>query len=333
MSQHMKSNQAKDDSQWHRPAGEVAYRLIRKLEKRMRQARRVWLEQIKSTDADSARDNEALHDFRVEIRRLRVWLHHAHDLVQIHPPARRQLNRWSKNSNINRDHEVMLDLLRRASQEHGLNLPFNNLFYRNKDLVRLVSKKSLALKPKVSKSRASSQAHKAQPGDEISTGQMSFSNWIAERLSMALAKSLTLFSQKDDKSLHKLRITIKQIRYLLEPISDCGCVGIKSALPLLKQIQTQLGDIHDLVVLRERLPDLLGGQLSNLLSIRLQQEGSLTRGIQQDFTSVRKEFTLYLHWQSSRYDEAREDWLESSERIRTQLATTMNSLIQEISML
>jgi len=59
-------------------------------------------------------------------------------------------------------------------------------------------------------------------------------------------------SDASARQLHKCRINIKQIRYLLAPCRECDkCC--KRSLQDLKQVQDQLGDYHDLCVFTEML--------------------------------------------------------------------------------
>ncbi len=305
--------------QLHKPADQVACLIVLDIRKDMQKARRIWLNQIENPNENVQQDSEALHDLRVEIRRLRVWLLQAHYQIRTKSKAREQLKQWSHDSNTGRDLEVMLGLLQQANAEIDLSLPDialpeNALIRENKKLEALISQHVLALKPRPRAER-----------DKQST----FATWLADRLSNELEKTLPLLKE-DIETLHKARIHIKHMRYLIEPIASCGLDTAQTALTQLKEMQTRLGNLHDLFVLRQRLPGLLCGQLSEILSHRLQQAGIPMRGIQQDFTATRNQFTHCLRWQSTRYEAAMNDWHSTSTQTLTLLEGALNDLIKDL---
>jgi CHAD domain-containing protein len=299
----------------HQPAERSARRVVLNIRKNMLKARRIWLEHVSNTASD-CQNTEALHNLRVEMRRLRVWLHQTHGLIRTRSQARQQLKQWAQGSNTGRDLEVMLGLLQHASIEIDSESPAISLTLENKNLKELIAKQPSALKPKT---RTYTQSGK----------KISFAIWLAERLSSELEKTLS-FLKEDDETLHKARIHIKHMRYLIEPVSLSGLISAQPALIQLKMMQTRLGDMHDLFVLRQKLPSLLCGQLNDRLSNRLLQQGSLTRGIQQDFTTTRNQFTLYLRWQATRYDAAMKDWHSTSAQSCSRLENAVLDLIREL---
>ena len=301
--------------QLDQPADQIACLIIRDIRKNMRKSRRIWLTHV-SNPASDTQETEALHNFRVEMRRLRVWLQQARGLVRTRPKARQQLKQWAEGSNTGRDLEVMLSLLRQANSEINSKIPVIPLTQENKKLEELISNQPLALKPRTRMYKRKGK-------------QISFTTWLAEHLSSELEKTLPLFKE-DDETLHKARIHIKHMRYLIEPIASSGLIAAQPALTQLKVMQTRLGDLHDLFVLRQKLPGLLCGLLNEQLSNRLLQQGSLTRGIQQDFTTSRNQFTLYLRWQTTNYAEALKNWQATSTQTCTQLECALLELISEL---
>ncbi|MGE4356282.1 MAG: CHAD domain-containing protein [Halothiobacillus sp.] len=305
--------------QLHKPADQVACLIVRNLRKDMQKARRIWLNKTTKPNGDLQQNSEALHDLRVEIRRLRVWLQQSHDQIRTKPRAREQLKQWAHGSNTGRDLEVMFGLLQQANTEidpglADITLPERALIQENKKLEALISQHVLALKP----------------GTRVERNkQSSFATWLADRLSCELEKTLPLLKE-DTETLHKARIHIKHMRYLIEPITSCGLDTAQTALTQLKEMQTTLGDLHDLFVLRQKLPCLLCGQLNERLSHRLQQAGVPTRGIQQDFTAIRNQLTRYLHWQSTHYEAAMRGWHSSAPQTRAQMQNALNDLIKEL---
>jgi len=63
---------------------------------------------------------------------------------------------------------------------------------------------------------------------------------------------------------HKLRISIKHLRYTLETLQECGRLsGIESLLKCAKKVQDYLGEIHDLDVAMVRLKNLSFSNMKN----------------------------------------------------------------------
>lgn len=315
--------------QLHKPADHTACLIIQGIKKNMLNARQRWLNHALNTGDATHENSDALHDFRVEIRRLRVWLQQAKKLIGTQATARLQLKQWAKGSNAGRDLEVMLGLLQQANAENNLDLPGNSLMEEEKDLIRLISEPAFALKPKPrSRSRMQAQSNQCTP----------FSTWLADRLSNEREKTLPLLREKDE-TLHEARIHIKHMRYLIEPIALCDLKSTQSALNQLKALQTTLGDLHDLFVLREKLPSLLCGLLNKRLTVRLQQPGPSSasvsgvskRAIQQDFTAIRNQYTLYLGWQAKEYDHALESWHTMSEQTSARLEMVLDDVIRELN--
>lgn len=293
----------------------IACQVVRSLRKDLSKARHAWLEQSASGSSDT-QDAEALHNLRVEIRRLRVWLQQANTLVQTRSRSRQQLKRWAQGSNTGRDMEVMFGLLQQANPEIDFSSIDIFLNQENKSLKRLIAQKPLALKPK-----ARRKTQRSEP--------IIFADWLAARLQNELEKTRPLF-REDDETLHRARIHIKHMRYLIEPVVSCGLDSAHTALLHLKALQTRLGEMHDLFVLRQRLPGLMSQHLSDRLSNRLLGEGMQTRGIQQDFTSTRNELTLYLRWQTEQYAAAMSTWHETAAQTTADLDRALNAFINEL---
>ncbi|WP_290680884.1 CHAD domain-containing protein [Halothiobacillus sp. 15-55-196] len=130
--------------------------------------------------------------------------------------------------------------------------------------------------------------------------------------------------------MHRARIHIKHLRYLIEPIAAFGLDSTQPALTQLKSIQTKLGNLHDLFVLRQTLPNLLCDHLNERLSDLLKRPTIPAQRIQQAFNATRNQFTGYLRWQSTQYEAAVNDWHSSSQQTSCQMVNTLNSLIEEL---
>lgn len=266
------------------PAGTVAAEIVRLRQQAVRKAEKRLLA-LHATK--TAADPEALHDFRVEVRRLRVWLKATADLINTRKAERARLRTLAKATNPARDHEVMQDLLRRCAQapERAETAEIMlELLARHAPAKAEWSRDGLDpphLKPRKGK--------KPQP---------QFGVWLSEQL----AELLDTFDQQlaaGDEALHMARIQGKHLRYLIEPFGQIAAA--RDAVVALKEFQTDLGDIHDLVVLRQHLPLIAQWQLEERLPPVLAHHGKQTRPLQQAFGQARNHTTLLADWQWAEY--------------------------------
>jgi CHAD domain-containing protein/CYTH domain-containing protein len=197
-------------------------------------------------------DSEALHDFRVALRRLRSLLRVYRDLLGSAVPRRlvRRLRRLARITNASRDLEVKLNWLSRQRSE-----------LRPRDSVGL---RWLTARLTAQKEEADQQAH-----DRIATELpkleaalerrcASLPRRVADRTPLALVTQDLIrtletelrthldqvTSSEHQQEAHAARITGKRVRYLLETVSNV----IPHAAELVgrfKQLQDSLGEMHD----------------------------------------------------------------------------------------
>lgn len=106
-----------------------------------------------------------------------------------------------------------------------------------------------------------------------------------------LLKRIKRVSKKwDDRRAHTLRIRGKRLRYLLEPFAE-GQPQADRAVSKLKRLQDQLGDYHDLVVLRQRLKQLQqDSPLTHYKALKQARE-KLKQHQQELRRTIRKEYS------------------------------------------
>lgn len=94
--------------------------------------------------------------------------------------------------------------------------------------------------------------------DPFAPGSLRESAWtaLAPRAALALDPLPGLSTQEDALALHAVRIRVKQLRYALETLSPLCPGDSGSALARLRQLQTVLGEHHDLADLEAFLWDL-----------------------------------------------------------------------------
>ncbi len=205
-------------------------------------------------------DEEALHDFRVALRRLRSLLRAFRPLVEdtVSRKLRRRLRDLARLTGAARDAEVRMAWVRDAraklpaGQRAGVAWWAARLAAErdaaylklHEDAVREFDKLGPRLR------RALARPVTAAPQD-------TFGRAVGERLmaeATELERRLTLIHSIDDEvQAHGARIEVKRIRYLLEPLADDRAVA--AVLKPLREAQDLLGALHDVQTLGTVLGD------------------------------------------------------------------------------
>jgi CHAD domain-containing protein len=234
-------------------------------------------------------DPEALHDFRVGLRRLRscIKAYRAPLKGSVSKKVRRRLRELTLDTNANRDTEVQLAWLRRQAgklgpgETEGLAWLIGWLEGRQHD-ARVKVTANVA--ERFAKTAAGLRARLGTVKLPVRTGRaqarFSFGKVTGELVSShveQLGESLQAVSNADQKTeAHSARIAAKRLRYLLEPLSR-RVQGAKSLVGRLKQLQDVLGDLHDMQVLGEEIGssqaalskvDSLSNAMPGLLSLQ-----------------------------------------------------------------
>jgi CHAD domain-containing protein len=220
------------------PAGTVVRHLARQL-----------LEEAQAAAARlDGNDPEALHDFRVAVRRLRTLLRAWEETAQVPPKTTRRLRKLARATNEARDLEVALENLRRradaadsaaaALTEH---LARRHALIRN-ETVDEVKKEWPALAARLHRALAANPAETA-PSFRQAASQLLAAEW--DGLQEVLD---ALRTRWEDDTAHRARLAGKRLRYLLEPLSAELPVA-KEAVATLKRFQDRFGLYHDLWVL------------------------------------------------------------------------------------
>lgn len=202
-------------------------------------------------------DPEALHDFRVAIRRLRSWLRAQGDALGDSAPKRAQkwLRRLARATNHSRDAEVLAAWLEGERTKLTSRQRVGAVWLLN----RLAQEKSAAdaeVMAEVARDfeRARELLEKRLPqyllrmhvhdGAQVA----SFAGAMAVKLRAQLAalrrRLEAVRAPHDIEAAHRARIVGKRLRYLLEPIVPHVIEG-RATLDRLKALQDALGDLHD----------------------------------------------------------------------------------------
>jgi CHAD domain-containing protein/CYTH domain-containing protein len=217
------------------------------------------------------KDDEALHDFRVALRRLRSWERAFRPWIKddVSKKLRRQLRDLARDTGASRDLEVHIAWLteqRRSMgrvQRVGLTWLMNTLQSRKSDadavLENDVQARFSKLSSRLERALSSYRETVRLREDGCVAPPPAFADALAPRVRDAsetlrehLARVQTI---ADDIDAHEARISAKRLRYLLEPVAK-AVPGAMEIIERLKSLQDTLGDLHDAQVFGEEIADL-----------------------------------------------------------------------------
>jgi CHAD domain-containing protein len=214
-------------------------------------------------------DTEALHDFRVGLRRLRSCTRAYRTELQgsVSKQMRRRLRKLTLATNAGRDAEVHLGWLRSQAEqlrpEHTQGLAwligrlegrkFETLDTASADVGRRFTKLAAKLRPRLGILRIEVRRGRGseRPSFRQVTGEL-----IRDHAA-ALGENLKAVRTAENMAeAHQTRIAAKRLRYLLEPLVR-RAAGIKGLTTQLKGLQDVLGNLHDMHVIAEEIASSL----------------------------------------------------------------------------
>ncbi|MCG8435759.1 MAG: CHAD domain-containing protein [Gammaproteobacteria bacterium] len=217
--------------------------------------------QIQSVNATLTRlhdasDVEALHDFRVELRRLRSWIRAYNEFLGVNSKSYKRIGRLAQVTNVARDAEVGLQYLN--SIKKGLQIA------EKRGLAWLALELESASRDGVERAQKEVTNNWHKIADQI-TAQLASAGVAAaktretfgEHAAKLLDQHITRLTQRinavnSDGEFHKVRIAGKRLRYLVEPLRK-DVPQVKQLVQVAKQMQDLLGELNDAQVLYERL--------------------------------------------------------------------------------
>jgi CHAD domain-containing protein len=219
---------------------------------------------------DDSADTEALHDFRVALRRLRSCLQAYGDSLDDSIPRKlaRRLKKLADATGAGRDTEVQIEWLREA----GKGLAAAHRPGHAWLLARLEKRKGEAyeeiaadvaddfagleaeLRRKLSVYRTEVRLDRDRPRRTLGAAAAELLHALAGELADHLAQ---VDSSGAETEAHKARIRAKRLRYLLEPFREEVPEAIE-VVQRIKGLQDLLGELHDAHVLEHELEDALG---------------------------------------------------------------------------
>jgi CHAD domain-containing protein len=237
--------------------------------------------------ADPA-DAEALHDFRVGLRRLRSCLRAYRDCLEESVPKKlaRRLRRLARSTGPGRDAEVQIEWLRsrrpHLSSYHraGLAWLLGRLEERMRDAYAKLAAEvdrdfvelEKELRARLSVYRTEVHLDAARP---LSTLGETTAGILRRQVAELEDHLAGIADAEDEREAHQARISAKRVRYLLEPLAE-EIPGASSIVKRFKVLQDLLGDLHDAHVLEleisEALDNAAAKRSRRLLEISLADE-------------------------------------------------------------
>ncbi len=225
-------------------------------------ARRLALAHLETACAARTRvaasaDPEALHDYRVALRRLRSCLRSYRPELRstVTRKSRRRLERLARATNQSRDLEVHLGWLaaEEATADDAERPGIEWLTARLEEGQRRERKAMLALDERLFPSlydRLSRQLQyypvtvrldELEEPPTTATVAVQHLERAARRLDGRLGR---IEGETGEREIHRARIAAKHLRYLLEPFAS-GLPGGDAVIERLKGLQDAFGDVHD----------------------------------------------------------------------------------------
>lgn len=217
-------------------------------------------------------DGEALHDFRVRIRKLRTFGRALKPLLGSGWPkgASGALKRIATATNAPRDREVEIERLKQERAHLGAAAARGAAAlggWLGAGLAEAYAAVEKAALPEFYALERDFR-RRLDGAEGAADGTSSFASELRSRLvehERELDERAKSVAEEDPyEAVHRVRIALKRLRYLLEPAQAAvgkRLVAVTAALAKLKELQDQLGDLNDLSVLTADVTRLAAGEL------------------------------------------------------------------------
>jgi len=232
----------------------------------------------------NAADDEAIHDLRVAIRRLRTLLKMARPLFgRWHSDAvRKAFAEVMKATGDLRDEEVLEETLDGLSVHPAFGLWLSARAARERKLRRAVVAR--IERGELDRARLMLKALLVFPFDPARNIDLSkFARRTVERARRVVEKGRDV-PPEDMLGLHALRISYKELRYSIELLAEALPLDSRSMLEPAVVFQKRLGEIHDVDVAHDVLrsaralpPDARDEALASLAKVREKRIGKYLR--------------------------------------------------------
>lgn len=221
-------------------------------------------------DADAAvqrlvanADSEALHDFRVALRRLRSLLRAHERLVADTVPVKlvKRIRDIARATGAGRDREVHLALLDRLVESlplrhRALLAAFRERIATGDDALSAVDAAvadwaRVAPKLRAALAEWTERRRVHDEHDRVALYGLVVADAVDDAAILVTKRLGRIQDARDDEGAHRARIAGKQLRYLLQPLAEGD--DAREAIRTLKSIQDALGAMHDAHTLLARV--------------------------------------------------------------------------------
>jgi len=220
---------------------------------------------------DDPNDRDALHDFRVALRRLRSWLRacrpHLRDTLR--SKTERRLEQIADVTGTSRDLEVHIawaKQARRGMSERGrpgaawLIRRLRDMKRDSDSALREVIDRHFA--KAIRQAENALEQYVARVADDGPRFGETAADLVARESAEFQAAMRQVASQGDRAEAHAARIATKRLRYALEGLASIG-VEVDSITDELKNLQDTLGELHDAQQFGSELATMMSALLAN----------------------------------------------------------------------
>lgn len=214
-------------------------------------------------------DTEALHDFRVGLRRLRSCLRSYRPYLEESLPKKllKRLKEVAASTGPGRDTEVQIEWLRgrsrHLSSHHRAGLAWllarleERMREANVEMSRRLSREFPKVEDGLRKRLSTYHAEIDLSGAAHRSTLAEFTAGILRQQAAELESHLArVDGPEDEHEAHEARISAKRLRYLLEPFTD-ELPEAAATVKKMKGLQDLLGELHDAHVLETELASSL----------------------------------------------------------------------------
>jgi CHAD domain-containing protein len=242
-------------------------------------------------DDSAPQDEQALHDFRVAVRRLRSWLRAWESWLgdSLSRKTMRRLRKIARVTGPARDAEVHLAWLAeqrralRGRQRVGLSWMIDMLTSKQTAAIANAVHAAHRFGPVHDKASARLNVYTLSihpvETDDRELFAPALAQLVRHQTGIVRRRLASIHTFGDQADAHRARIAVKRLRYLLEPAARAGDGG-SAIIDRLKELQDVLGDLHDVHVFAEEIAaaaETAAAEHARRLSQAVLSDGGATR--------------------------------------------------------
>jgi CHAD domain-containing protein len=297
----------------------------------------------KNADDLGGSDEEALHDFRVSVRRLRSFLRSYEAYIKNAKKHRQRLSAIMTLTNSGRDHEVHVAWLKDKQskadplEQDGITYLLEHLSSTEHVDLKRVKKDFDEAAKKLARVFPQAEEGDTEVNEETPSNKKAKEKTFAavtavvlQDYSSELQSLLASIKKPDDEAIHEARIAGKRLRYTLELLD---LEEAKTLVKALKKFQDITGNLHDLQVLEPKVQTFLFAE--TVLWSQAFRDGSKTLSHKElsQLPELQKSYGLAALQRSlerektALYTDLQENWLSA---VQQDFFAKVRALIQQL---